>query len=248
MGAAGEQAPEYLYLHDHFGRRDRVYCDIAIFRLSLLSLAFFSRGRLRQSAHVGRATSPAHYYRADPAAAMSGITRGVKALKRTLNADTRKRAWHYINAEDMIVGRLASSIVPLITGKWRPDYSPSQDSGDYVVVRCGGDTLVGCCSRVWCGHGPCSWRWSARRVVELACCARLFAFPRLLTSSPGNNNGAECDNRSSTRRSSNSPRTRCRRRRTTGTPATWAGSRRRRPISSSRRARTARFWRGQCEA
>ena len=66
---------------------------------------------------------------------MSGINRGLKALRRTLDADKRKRAWHYIDAKDMVVGRLATNIVPLLTGKYRPDYSPHVDSGDYVVVR-----------------------------------------------------------------------------------------------------------------
>ena len=65
---------------------------------------------------------------------MSGINRGLKALQRTLNSDARKRAWHYVDAKDLVVGRLASSIVPLLTGKYRPDYSPHIDTGDYVVV------------------------------------------------------------------------------------------------------------------
>lgn len=65
---------------------------------------------------------------------MSGINRGVKALRRTLAADTRERVWHFIDAKNQNVGRLASSIVPLLTGKYRPDYSPHEDSGDYVVA------------------------------------------------------------------------------------------------------------------
>jgi ribosomal protein L13 len=66
---------------------------------------------------------------------MSGIHRGVKALQRALVTDPHKRAWRYIDATDQVVGRLASCIVPLLTGKYRPDYLPHDDKGDYVVVR-----------------------------------------------------------------------------------------------------------------
>ena len=63
------------------------------------------------------------------------LQRGVKALQRKLAKDTHVRKWHFIDAKDQVVGRLASSIAPLLTGKYRPDYSPHYDTGDYVVVR-----------------------------------------------------------------------------------------------------------------
>lgn len=45
-----------------------------------------------------------------------------------------KRAWHIIDADGQILGRLATGIVRLLTGKHKPDYTPNLDSGDYVVV------------------------------------------------------------------------------------------------------------------
>jgi large subunit ribosomal protein L13 len=45
-----------------------------------------------------------------------------------------KRSWHLIDAKDEILGRLASRISKLLTGKHKRDYSSHMDSGDYVVV------------------------------------------------------------------------------------------------------------------
>ncbi len=42
--------------------------------------------------------------------------------------------WYVIDAEGMVVGRLASKISQVLMGKHRPDYTPHVVSGDYVVV------------------------------------------------------------------------------------------------------------------
>ena len=45
-----------------------------------------------------------------------------------------ERQWHFFNAEDSVLGRLASEIAPLLMGKNKADYAPYLDMGDYVVV------------------------------------------------------------------------------------------------------------------
>ena len=45
-----------------------------------------------------------------------------------------KHKWWLIDATDMVVGRLAVKIATLLRGKHRPDYTPSVDTGDFVVV------------------------------------------------------------------------------------------------------------------
>jgi large subunit ribosomal protein L13 len=42
--------------------------------------------------------------------------------------------WHHIDARGKIVGRLATEIVTLLTGKHKPTYLPHIDSGDHVIV------------------------------------------------------------------------------------------------------------------
>ncbi|QUD88964.1 50S ribosomal protein L13 [Phenylobacterium montanum] len=48
-------------------------------------------------------------------------------------ADVEKK-WIVIDAQDAVVGRLASFIAMRLRGKHRSDYTPHVDCGDYVVV------------------------------------------------------------------------------------------------------------------
>lgn len=45
-----------------------------------------------------------------------------------------ERAWHVVDAENMIVGRLASKVAVLLRGKHKTSYTPHVDCGDFVVV------------------------------------------------------------------------------------------------------------------
>ena len=45
-----------------------------------------------------------------------------------------KRAWHLIDATDMPLGRLATAVTDLLSGKLKPIYAPHVDTGDFVVV------------------------------------------------------------------------------------------------------------------
>ena len=45
-----------------------------------------------------------------------------------------EREWHIFDATDKTLGRMSSQIARLLMGKHRPIYSPSQDTGDFVVV------------------------------------------------------------------------------------------------------------------
>jgi large subunit ribosomal protein L13 len=44
------------------------------------------------------------------------------------------KAWHVLDATDQTLGRLATQIATLLTGKHKPSYSPHLDMGDFVVV------------------------------------------------------------------------------------------------------------------
>ncbi len=51
-----------------------------------------------------------------------------------LKAGQVEKPWILIDAENVVVGRLASFIANRLRGKHRPDYSPHVDCGDHVVV------------------------------------------------------------------------------------------------------------------
>jgi large subunit ribosomal protein L13 len=43
------------------------------------------------------------------------------------------RAWHVIDAQDVVLGRLATQAATLLRGKHKPIYAPHVDTGDFVV-------------------------------------------------------------------------------------------------------------------
>lgn len=46
----------------------------------------------------------------------------------------QEKQWHVLDATDQTLGRLASRIAGILSGKRRPDFSPNLDMGDFVVV------------------------------------------------------------------------------------------------------------------
>ena len=59
--------------------------------------------------------------------ALSKVTRSIKP------AEVEKK-WHLIDAEGLVVGRLASIIAKILRGKHKPSFTPHVDCGDHVVV------------------------------------------------------------------------------------------------------------------
>ena len=45
-----------------------------------------------------------------------------------------QREWHVVDATGQTLGRLATQVARLLRGKHKPAYSPSVDTGDYVIV------------------------------------------------------------------------------------------------------------------
>ena len=45
-----------------------------------------------------------------------------------------KRQWHVIDAQDLILGKLASKAAMLLMGKTKPTYTTFLDTGDHVIV------------------------------------------------------------------------------------------------------------------
>jgi large subunit ribosomal protein L13 len=50
------------------------------------------------------------------------------------NEEKQKREWYIIDATDIRLGKLASTIAPLLQGKNKPTYAPNVDKGDFVIV------------------------------------------------------------------------------------------------------------------
>lgn len=45
-----------------------------------------------------------------------------------------EKKWHVIDAEGKVLGRLASEVSTLLTGKNKPTYTPHIDTGDFVII------------------------------------------------------------------------------------------------------------------
>lgn len=45
-----------------------------------------------------------------------------------------ERDWYVVDAEDQVVGRLASQIAAILRGKHKPSFTPHVDCGDFVIV------------------------------------------------------------------------------------------------------------------
>jgi large subunit ribosomal protein L13 len=74
----------------------------------------------------------------------------VSAKKKDFN-----RTWYLVDAQNMILGRLASEVASILRGKHKPTFTPHVDCGDHVVivnaagVQLTGDKLV---SKVYAHH------------------------------------------------------------------------------------------------
>jgi len=49
-------------------------------------------------------------------------------------ASNVERQWYVIDAENQVLGRLASQIAAMLRGKHKPTFTPHVDTGDYIIV------------------------------------------------------------------------------------------------------------------
>lgn len=42
--------------------------------------------------------------------------------------------WHKVDADGLVLGRMAASIATILQGKHKPTYTPHVDTGDFVIV------------------------------------------------------------------------------------------------------------------
>ena len=52
----------------------------------------------------------------------------------TPKASEIQREWHIVDAEGMIVGRMATEVARLLRGKHKPTFAPHIDTGDHVII------------------------------------------------------------------------------------------------------------------
>ena len=48
--------------------------------------------------------------------------------------ETVKRDWYVIDAENKVLGRLATEVARRLRGKHKAEYTPHVDTGDYIVI------------------------------------------------------------------------------------------------------------------
>ncbi|NLG58337.1 MAG: 50S ribosomal protein L13 [Clostridiales bacterium] len=50
------------------------------------------------------------------------------------NAQSVQRKWYVVDADGMVLGRLASQVASILRGKHKPTYTPHVDCGDFVII------------------------------------------------------------------------------------------------------------------
>ena len=52
------------------------------------------------------------------------------------------RKWYVVDAEGLVLGRLASEVANILRGKNKPIYTPNMDTGDYVIIVNAGKVVL----------------------------------------------------------------------------------------------------------
>lgn len=52
----------------------------------------------------------------------------------SVNKATAQKGWVVVDAENQVLGRLASKVAKLLRGKYKPSYTPHMDCGDNVII------------------------------------------------------------------------------------------------------------------
>lgn len=52
----------------------------------------------------------------------------------TPKASEIERTWHIVDAEGLVLGRLATEVASILRGKHKPTFAPHIDTGDHVVI------------------------------------------------------------------------------------------------------------------
>ena len=52
----------------------------------------------------------------------------------TATPSTIEQDWYLVDAENKVLGRLATEVARRLRGKHKPEYTPHMDTGDYIVV------------------------------------------------------------------------------------------------------------------
>ena len=52
----------------------------------------------------------------------------------TPKASEIQREWHVVDAENLVLGRVATEIARILRGKHKPIFAPHLDTGDHVIV------------------------------------------------------------------------------------------------------------------
>ncbi len=57
-------------------------------------------------------------------------------MQKTLSAKPQEiqREWLLVDAQDLVLGRAASQIAAILRGKHKPNFTPHEDCGDFVIV------------------------------------------------------------------------------------------------------------------
>lgn len=50
------------------------------------------------------------------------------------NAQTAQHDWYVVDAQDLVLGRLAAEVAKRLRGKHKPEFTPHVDTGDYIVI------------------------------------------------------------------------------------------------------------------
>ena len=57
-----------------------------------------------------------------------------KTLLKTKEEALQEKTWFLLDAQGKILGRLAAEVAKILTGKHRPSYTPTVDTGDGVII------------------------------------------------------------------------------------------------------------------
>ena len=58
------------------------------------------------------------------------------------NKETAEKQWFFVDAQGQTLGRMASKVAKVLRGKYKTNFTPHADCGDYVIILNAGDVLM----------------------------------------------------------------------------------------------------------